>query len=285
MSVVHELLSQVEKQDKSPGVNRLERRGEPEKGILDSVLPEKVLNDFYDLREYIRIANKRDQMQVVTLASSLPGEGSPMISSYLSYLMANGSVTKSTDADEMIQEEVDPIFKPAFKSKTLNSGEERKRSTEVVVKRDILLVDANLRDPGLHCYFDLEAEEGLGEILEGHMDWKKVIKPVHGADLKVITAGVAEKNPAELLGSLEFGDLVGQWRETFRTIVFDSPPVLPYVDSLCLSAVSDGMILVLRAAQTRWEEAQNAKRKLVAAHANLIGVTLNSFANGFSVKV
>ena len=141
--------------------------------------------------------------------------------------------------------------------------------------RDVLLVDANLHQPSIHRFFRLGVEDGLGEIIEHRLDWRKFVKPIYGSDLKVITAGKTDLMPAELLGSLEFGNVVEKWREQFRYVLFDSPPILPYVESLCLSAVSDGIVLIVRAGQTRWEVAQNAKRKLVAANANLIGVTLN----------
>ncbi|OPZ68421.1 MAG: Tyrosine-protein kinase YwqD [bacterium ADurb.Bin478] len=58
-------------------------------------------------------------------------------------------------------------------------------------------------------------------------------------------------------------------------MLIDTPAVLNYVDSLSVTAVVDGVILVVRAGQTRWEMAQNAKRKLLTAHATLLGVALN----------
>jgi len=51
-------------------------------------LPAEVLNDFYDLREYIRIANLRGMTRVISITSSVSGEGASTVATYLALLMA-----------------------------------------------------------------------------------------------------------------------------------------------------------------------------------------------------
>jgi capsular exopolysaccharide synthesis family protein len=142
-------------------------------------------------------------------------------------------------------------------------------------EHNILLVDANLHQPSLHQFFGLSNEKGLGEIVEHKLDWRQYVIPIKDSHLKVITAGKADVISAELFGSDEFKTLVDEWRKEYRYVIFDSPPVLTSVEALSLSSLADGVILVVRAGKTRWEIAQNAKRKLATVGSNLLGVALN----------
>ncbi len=279
-------------------------------GILPYSLPEEVLSDFYDLREYIRIAGQRSQMRVLTVASSISGEGSSTIATLLAFLLSSGmekQLTEKVEAEaaansfiagtEMVvtgdPEQVLAADGTGVTPET--GGQEQLRSEEIFqsqftdyIQREaaealiqaikqggILLVDANLYNPALHRFFGVEQEEGLAEIIEEKRDWRKMTRCLRQGDLHIITAGVAKGKPADIVGAEALRDLIKVWREEFRYVIIDAPAVLNYVDALSLSALSDGVILVVRAGQTRWEVAQNAKRKLSVAQANLLGVALN----------
>jgi capsular exopolysaccharide synthesis family protein len=267
---------------------------QPDKAGIFSLdnLPEEILSDFYDLREYIRIASQRSEMRVLSITSSLPGEGSSTIATFLAFLMANGlekrlaagaqaatsdvaagadEIEQNLNAQERKQTEI--IFQTEFTD--YMQKEEAAALIQTIKQGGILLVDANLHNPGIHRFFGLEPEDGLAEIIEEKQDWRKITKSLRQGDLHVITAGEAKGNPSDIIGSEQFRELIKVWREEFRYVIIDSPSVLNYVDALTLSAMADGVILVVRAGQTRWETAQNAKRKLMVAHANLLGVALN----------
>ena len=279
MSVVHELLNELEEKEVRSSVP-FQARYNQEGGFFDFDLPDEILNDFYDLKEYVRIANMRGQMRALSVTSSLPGEGSSTIATYLAYLFTGLAAKKQTSADES-QTEADHTEEPeeqnSIFSTTFNNmiKEKKPEKQEFTLADDILLVDANLHQPSIHEFFSLRAEGGLAEILEHQLDWKKCLKPIRNSNLKVITAGVSEILPAELLGSDVFRALVKEWREAFSYVIFDSAPVLKYVDALTLATAVDGVILVVCAGKTRWELAQDAKRKLAVAQANLLGVALN----------
>jgi capsular exopolysaccharide synthesis family protein len=261
--------------------------------LFPQSLPEEVLSDFYDLREYIRIAGQRSRMRVLSITSSLSGEGSSTIATTLAFLLANGQEKVAAAGDEkstgdtvaeldehFMEKEHEPdqagaqaIFQAEFTDYV------QKEAAEALIQSirqgGILLVDANLYTPGIHRFFGIDREEGLAEIIEEGRDWRQLIKCMRNSDLHVITAGTAKGKPADLIGSEQLRELIAIWREEFRYVIIDTPAVLNYVDALALSALSDGVILVVRAGQTRWEVAQNAKRKLSVAQANLLGVALN----------
>ncbi len=308
MSVVHDALLRLDetKESFSRPLSGSGRNGPG--GIFVFDLPNEIVNDFYDLREYIRIANIRNQMRVLSIASSVQGEGSSTIAAYLAALMSgslNGSQephdsTPSAEAALETEGVSDTVFKADFRSlvaadKLLDaiSAPSKKKNAEAAKSKigkssrhpTILLVDANLHQPGLHSFFDLDPEDGLAEVIEHQLDWRQYVRFVHGAALQVLTAGKSALNPADLLGSAVFRQLVQEWRDKFDYVIFDSPPVLPFVDSLSLAAIVDGVVLVVRAGQTRWEVAQNAKRRLVSARANLLGVALNRRKMGMNDRM
>ncbi|MBN1999979.1 CpsD/CapB family tyrosine-protein kinase [candidate division KSB1 bacterium] len=281
MSVVHELLSQLEEKEKETSDPWLAEDGQKQKGLFVFDLPNEIVNDFYDLKEYIRIANMRGQMRVLSITSSLPGEGSSTIATYLAHLMGS-RMGKSLDSANSKPESQSKnskgseIFKDTFSSdsgKSKTSGTGRPKTGEFA--DSVLIIDANLHEPSLHNKFGLRRDGGLAEIIEHQLDWRKYVKTVQHTGLKIMTAGRSEVVPAELVGSDIFRVLIKELRENFRYIILDSPPVLKYVDALSLSTVADGVILVVCSGKTRWEVAQSAKRKLAVAQANLLGVALN----------
>ncbi|HNT64602.1 MAG TPA: CpsD/CapB family tyrosine-protein kinase [bacterium] len=274
MSVIHDALTQLDEQDRSAIGTVFGNQSHA--GALSMDLPEQILSDFYDLKEYVRIANLRGKMRILSIVSSLPNEGSTTIAAYLGYLLAGGKKQPANSISLVAAaEDTDNYFRPEFaeevKRKTLEEDIQPIPSTD----RRILLVDTNLREPGVHSMFNLRAEDGLADILESDLPWRKVIKEVSDSNLTVITAGQAHQNPVELIASDHFRQLLSEWRKEFAYVIFDSAPVLTSVEALGLGAIVDGVILVVRAGLTRWDNAQNAKRKLAAAQVNLLGVALN----------
>ncbi len=289
MSVVHQLLSRVEEKENLYFHTPVTTGGTAtqNQGLFVFDLPGEIINDFYGMKEYIRIANKSGNIRVLSITSSINGEGSSTIATYLSFLMAGGLGKKTdprtliTEPDSLFTEDLRAIVK---NNKTpnvvpINSFDGQTDTpikTPVILDRnDILLVDANFNQPTLHRYFGIADNKGLGEIIEQNADWRDHLVPVQGSNLKIITAGKGESKPVELLSSERFRTLVRQWRNQFKYVIIDTPPVLTSVESLSVASVTDGVILIVCAGHTRWDSAQNAKRKLQASKINVLGVALN----------
>jgi len=284
MSVVHDLLVRLEEKENLNFAPFNKQEGHSNnRGIFVFDLPQEIINDFYGLREYIRIANKGGNIRVLSITSSLNGEGSSTIATYLSFLMAGGLIKKDdntrfpNDSEPLFSNDLRAIVNNRKKSNVVPLGSDQNSSGRAKIsgRNDILLVDANLNLPSVHRYFDIDVENGLGEILEQNRDWRENLVPIQGSNLKIITAGKADTKSVELFSSDRFRTMVRQWRNHFRHVIIDSPPVLTSVESMSVASVSDGVILIVCAGFTRWDSAQNAKRKLVATKANLLGVALN----------
>lgn len=145
--------------------------------------------------------------------------------------------------------------------------------------RKVLLVDADMRKPGIHKIFGLSNRHGLSTFLAG--DTSKIIHRDPESDLDIIPAGPVPPNPSELLGARRFKKLVAELAERYDMIVFDSPPALTVTDSLVLSKQVDGTVIVIRAGKTTYELVQNGLKLLKGRRSsdvgsNVLGVLINA---------
>jgi capsular exopolysaccharide synthesis family protein len=142
----------------------------------------------------------------------------------------------------------------------------------------VVMVDADIRLSGLSKLFQVENSHtsvGLSELLTGQAPLEQVLQstPLPGLDL--IPAGNHAPDPAELLGSRALSTLLTSLRERYDFVLIDAPPVLPVADSLMLSQAVDSVVLVVRSQVTGRKHAQEARRRLLAVHARVLGVVLN----------
>lgn len=287
MSYVHDMLADIE--EKEHVTLRAPKTVKPGLFVLD--MPNEIVSDFYDLKEHVRIANAHGRVNTLAIADSSQGEGSSTIATFLAFLMGDGmakmnSTTSPSSAKKLAQvTDSDQIFTSNFSKNTTQATTQNvfsdwnnsidARFAYTKNSDSILLVDANLHEPSIHRYFGLHVENGLADILEHGHNWQKIIRPVRDSRLQVLTAGQTKMNPVELLGCDSFRAIVKEWKREYRYVIFNSPAVLNYTDSLSLASAVDGVVLVVKAGRTRWDSAQQAKQKLTAAQANVLGVTLN----------
>jgi capsular exopolysaccharide synthesis family protein len=139
-----------------------------------------------------------------------------------------------------------------------------------------IVVDADMRNPQLHKIFSLDNSNGLSSFLTGHLEFGNgLIQKTDIPNLDVITSGIIPPNPSELLSSQKMKDLLFELIPLYSFIIFDSPPLLGLSDSLILSTVTDGAILVVRSDNTPKEAALQARKSLQGVNAKILGVVLN----------
>ena len=139
----------------------------------------------------------------------------------------------------------------------------------------VILVDADLRKPRLHRIFSEENGVGLSNFLSGNVGLEAIIKETEIPNLYYIPSGPIPPNPSELISSNLFKSMVQSLSERFDHLVFDSPPVLGFADSVILSTAVDGMILVAVGGKTPRETLQRAKDLLLQVNAKILGVVIN----------
>ena len=147
--------------------------------------------------------------------------------------------------------------------------------------RSVLLVDADLRRPGLHVMFDLPNTRGLTTMLRDvTMSLDVVAHPTEQANLRVLTTGPLPPNPAELLGSHRMQAVLETLLKSAELVIFDSPPLQAVTDAAVLSSLTDGTLLVIDAGRSRRRVVRMAMETLTRAGANAIGAVLNRVPAG-----
>ncbi len=159
---------------------------------------------------------------------------------------------------------------------------EGKTSTTVNIARvlsqsnkKVVIVDCDMRKPRQHTLFSIPNSIGLSSYLTGNVKGQ-IIQQVPGEEISLITAGPTPPNPAELLDSKKMEKLLDRLAESYDFVLLDSPPILSVTDSLFLSTIADGTIVVVRAGKTTYEMIENGMRKLESIHAYVLGVVLNA---------
>ncbi|MCG2720580.1 MAG: polysaccharide biosynthesis tyrosine autokinase [Thermodesulfovibrionales bacterium] len=148
-----------------------------------------------------------------------------------------------------------------------------------LTKSDVkaIIIDADMRKPRLHHIFRLENTIGLSAFLSGNIEIRDgIIKTTGIENLHIIPSGPVPPNPAELLSSYKFQELIYGLYPFYNFILIDTPPVLGIADPLIVSQRTDGVILVVKSEKTPKEAAQEARRLLASVNAKILGAVLNS---------
>ncbi len=147
----------------------------------------------------------------------------------------------------------------------------------------VLLIDGDLRKPGLHRSLGVENRFGLRNLLRGEIDLAKA--PISAfctatslPNLSVIPAGIGNEEVVELLhAGATMEKLMARLASEFDVVLIDTPPMLHMADARVLAARSEGVILVLRASSTSREQAISACEIFEHDKVPIVGTILNDF--------
>jgi len=147
---------------------------------------------------------------------------------------------------------------------TLTRGEERR----------VLLLEGDLWRPQLHTYFVPERTDrpGLQQVLERRISLADAVVSLEGSSLDVLLAGSAGVS-GDVMSGRRMSEVLNEARAAYEVVVIDSPPMNLLASARSLAARSDGVVLVVRAGQSKkW-----AIEKTLAALGpeKLIGAVLN----------
>lgn len=141
--------------------------------------------------------------------------------------------------------------------------------------RRTILVDCDLRRPGLHALFGLNSEPGLTNLVLDEVR-EPPLQQTSVENLWLLASGPKPPNPADLLGSKKVDQIIQALVEQADIVLFDAPPVIAVTDAAVLGAKVDGVLLVLNAGKTRREHAARAREVLERAKVRLIGAALTN---------
>ena len=146
-------------------------------------------------------------------------------------------------------------------------------TTFALAGQRVLLVDSDLRRPGLTKIWKLRDNEGVSAVLlDPDAD---VICPTDVVGLSVVPCGALPPNPAELLSSNAMREWIDAMERRFDLIILDTPPVLSVADTRILATLADGVILVLDPALTTRRMVKQARMAVDNVGGRILGIMLN----------
>ncbi|MFA6809226.1 MAG: CpsD/CapB family tyrosine-protein kinase, partial [Eubacteriales bacterium] len=141
--------------------------------------------------------------------------------------------------------------------------------------KNVLIIDADLRKPVQHKFFDLENAKGLSNTLVEEVPSMAYVQKTTHKGLFVLSSGVIPPNPAELLASKRMKQVLADVYKHFDIILIDSPPIIAVTDSSILAQLADGVILVLSSGNVNKDYALKAKERIESVGARILGTILN----------
>lgn len=139
----------------------------------------------------------------------------------------------------------------------------------------ILLMECDLRNPRIGEVSKLTHDVGITNILLKKAELSEaVIMSENNPNLHYVMSGPIPPNPAELLSSKAFYDLVEFLEKKYDYIIFDTPPIGLVTDAAIVATLADGVILIVKNGETKREEVKNAIESFERVNGRIIGAVL-----------
>lgn len=149
-------------------------------------------------------------------------------------------------------------------------------------KHKTLLIDCDLRRPGVHAKLGLNPETGLAAVLQNGMQWReKLVRLEELENLDILPTGLSSRSAADLIGR-RLPEILEEAAGEYDLIVVDSPPILGFPEPLQMAAAVDGVVMVAKAGETDRKTVASALSTLQRVRANVVGMVLNSVTSTMS---
>ncbi|HVS38130.1 MAG TPA: polysaccharide biosynthesis tyrosine autokinase [Gemmataceae bacterium] len=141
--------------------------------------------------------------------------------------------------------------------------------------RKTLLIDGDLRRPGVHQLFELAPQPGFSEVLLAEVEAAEAVQATPQDGLSVMAAGQWDREVMQALARDGMEGVFERLREEFDFIVIDSHPVLTATDSLLLGQQVDAVILSVLRDVSQTPRVYAASQKLAALGVHVLGAVVN----------
>ncbi|MGB0292173.1 MAG: GumC family protein [Luteolibacter sp.] len=139
-----------------------------------------------------------------------------------------------------------------------------------------LMIDADLRRPRLHTFFDINNSVGLSNYLTTKLELEDVILQTPVDNLYFMPSGILPADAAGILNTRRMSELIQDVKLRFDLVLVDSPPILGVSDASVLASEVDLSMLVVQHGKLPRNMLMRVKTKLENVGGNLIGVVLNN---------
>jgi polysaccharide biosynthesis transport protein len=163
-------------------------------------------------------------------------------------------------------------------------------ATAASVGSRVLLIEADLRHPGMAAKLPIPPAAGLSELLSGHAELDDVVEQVvvqqrvngheSGRAMDVITAGQPPPNPVDLIESARMERLIDEVQREYDFVVMDTPPTSAVSDAIPLLNQVSGVIVVGRIGATTRDAVSRLRDQLANLGVSTLGVVVNGIRGG-----
>ncbi|HQY08585.1 MAG TPA: CpsD/CapB family tyrosine-protein kinase [Burkholderiaceae bacterium] len=138
-----------------------------------------------------------------------------------------------------------------------------------------VLVDANLRSPGIHKLLGIPERPSLSSLLSGMPLARPFDRSAQMPQLYVLQAGTPPPNPVELLDRPLFGRLLGELQRNFDRVIVDTACASGTADARVVASACRQAVLVGRKHHTPALQLNSLKYRLHKVGVDVVGVILN----------
>jgi capsular exopolysaccharide synthesis family protein len=139
---------------------------------------------------------------------------------------------------------------------------------------NVLLIDADMRHPSQHKFWELSNTVGLSNVIVEQLELKRAIAQAM-PNLFVLTSGVLPPNPLAILNSRRMASLIEDFSQSYDFVILDTPPLSAAADARILSAMTNGMLMVVQPKLLDSASAIAAQELLDQSCQNVLGMVIN----------
>jgi tyrosine-protein kinase len=149
----------------------------------------------------------------------------------------------------------------------------------VAIGRRVLVVDGNVRDPGISAMFSLQDRPGLADLLEGRSPASGIIWRTNGLD--IVPSGSPSGNATDMLAASTASSELEQLFGAYDVVLVDVAPTVGFADATSIARWVDAYVLVVRYGKCSEADAGNAATEIAAMAKIVLGVVLTMVPHGF----
>lgn len=141
---------------------------------------------------------------------------------------------------------------------------------------NVLVIDADLRRPAQHTFFETDNVLGLADFLQHKASVDQITRTTKFDNLSFIPSGKLPEDSVGILNGAMMTQLIDQVRGQYDMIFFDSPPILGVSDGSILASVVDMVVIVVQHRRFPRNMLQRVKHAVGQVGGAIAGVVLNN---------
>jgi len=153
------------------------------------------------------------------------------------------------------------------------------------LNKKVLIIDGDMRRGELHKIFTISQSKGLGDYLtETNATLANFIHPTSFEFIDFMPRGKHPHNPASLLSTDKYNDMLLQLVAIYDYIIIDTPPVLAVSDAIITAQYADKVLMVTRYNHSIEGQINYAIKQMNKANITVDGIVLNDMVQGITSK-